>query len=60
MAKNNRSLLSDATKIRLAQAQGAGDRATPGDYGLLTSKETGNMVKLAISLAEQTLAGQQR
>ena len=53
-----RSLLSDATKMHLARMQGAGDRAQPGDYGLLTSKEAGNMVKYAILAAEQTLSGQ--
>lgn len=51
-----RSILSDATKIRLAQLQGAGDRAQPGYYGNLTSEETGNFVKYALYLAEQTLS----
>lgn len=59
MARNNKSLLSDATKLRLAQAQGAGDRVRPGYYGNLTSREAGNLVKFAIATAEQTLAGGQ-
>lgn len=58
MARNNRSPLSDATKMRLAQIQGAGDRVSPGDYGNLTSREAGNFVKYAIAAAEQSLAGQ--
>ncbi|MFZ5814926.1 MAG: hypothetical protein ACOY93_06440 [Bacillota bacterium] len=53
-----RSLLSDETKMFLARLQGAGDRAQPGDYGLLTSREAGSMVKYAIMAAEQALAGQ--
>ncbi|MBP2019929.1 small acid-soluble spore protein F (minor alpha/beta-type SASP) [Symbiobacterium terraclitae] len=53
-----RSLLSDATKMHLARLQGAGDRVQPGDYGMLTSREAGNMVKYAIQAAEQALAGQ--
>lgn len=60
MARNRRSILSDAAKLQLAQVQGAGDRARPGDYGNLTSREAGSMVKYAIALAEQTLAGQQQ
>lgn len=53
-----RSLLSDETKMFLARLQGAGDRAQPGDYGLLTSREAGSLVKYAIMAAEQALAGQ--
>lgn len=58
MARNRRSLLSDATKMELARIQGAGDRVSPGDYGLLTSKEAGNFVKYAIASVEQRLAAQ--
>ena len=58
MARNKRSFFSDATKMRLAQMQGAGDRVRPGDYGNLTSREAGNFVKYAIIAAEQSLAGQ--
>lgn len=53
-----RSLLSDATKMHLARLQGAGERAHPGDYGLLTSKEAGSFTKYAIIAAEQALSGQ--
>ena len=52
-----RSLLSEETKLHLARMQGAGDRVQPGDYGQLTSREAGNMVKYAIQIAEQALAG---
>jgi len=58
VARNRKSLLSDATKLRLAQVQGAGDRVTPGDYGNLTSREAGSFTKYAIIAAEQALAGQ--
>jgi small acid-soluble spore protein F (minor alpha/beta-type SASP) len=54
----NRSFLSDATKMRLAQLQGAGDRVSPGDYGNLTSREAGNFVKYALAAAERSLADQ--
>lgn len=57
MAKK-RSILSDETKLRLAAIQGAGSRAQPGDYGNLSSRECGNMVKLAVQLAEQQLSNQ--
>lgn len=59
MARNRRSLLSDSTKLELARAQGAGDRVSPGDYGGLTSKEAGNFVKYALTVAEQSLAENQ-
>ncbi len=58
MARNRKSLLSDATKMRLAQVQGAGDRVRPGDYGNLTSREAGSFTKYAIIAAEQALASQ--
>lgn len=53
-----RSLLSDETKMYLARLQGAGDRAQPGDYGGLTSREAGSFTKYAIMAAEQALSGQ--
>lgn len=59
MARRRNSLLSDATKMRLAALQGAGDRVTPGDYGNLTSKEAGSFTKFAIIAAEQALSGGQ-
>lgn len=52
-----RSILSDATKQRLAQAQGVTPES-PGYYGNLTSKQAGNFVKLALQQAEQQLAAQ--
>ncbi|HYG56557.1 MAG TPA: small, acid-soluble spore protein, alpha/beta type [Symbiobacteriaceae bacterium] len=58
MARNRRSLLSDSTKLYLAQLQGAADRVAPGDYGNLTSREAGNFVKYAIASVEQSLSGQ--
>lgn len=58
MARNRRSLLSDSTKVRLAQLQGAGDRVQPGYYGNLSSRENGNFVKYAIAAAERSMAGQ--
>jgi small acid-soluble spore protein F (minor alpha/beta-type SASP) len=58
VARNRRSLLSDSTKVRLAQLQGAGDRVQPGYYGDLSSRENGNMVKFALAAAERSLAGQ--
>lgn len=60
MARNRRPILSDETKLRLAQMQGAGDRVQPGDYGNLTSREAGSLVKYAIAVAERALSGQQQ
>ncbi len=58
MARNRKSLLSDATKLRLAQLQGAGDRVQAGYYGNLTSREAGSFTKFAIIAAEKALAGE--
>lgn len=44
--------------MHFARLQGAGDRVQPGNYGELTSREAGNMVKYAIQTAQQILAGQ--
>jgi small acid-soluble spore protein F (minor alpha/beta-type SASP) len=57
MSRNRQSLLSDASKLALAQLQGAGDRVSPGDYGNLTSREAGNFTKYAVMVAEKALAG---
>lgn len=59
MARKRKSLLSDATKVRFAQLEGAGDRVQPGYYGNLTSREAGSFTKYAIIAAEKALAGQQ-
>jgi hypothetical protein len=58
VARRRRSLLSDQTKLQLAQIQGAGDRVQPGYYGDLSSRETGSFTKYAIAAAERALAGQ--
>lgn len=58
MARNRKSLLSDATKLRFAQLEGAGDRVQAGYYGNLTSREAGSFTKYAIIAAEKALAGQ--
>jgi small acid-soluble spore protein F (minor alpha/beta-type SASP) len=55
MSRSGRSLLSEEVKQYLARIQGAGDRARPYDYGDLTSRETGNFVKYALSAAEEIL-----
>lgn len=58
MARNRRPILSDQTKVFLAQVQGAGDRVQPGYYGDLTSREAGSFTKYAVAAAERALSGQ--
>lgn len=53
-----RSILSEATKYKLAALQGAAHKIEGNYYGKLTSEECGNMVKYALQLTEQQLAGQ--
>lgn len=54
---SKRSILSEETKRRFAEAQGVTPEA-PGSYGNLTSRQAGNFVRLAIEQAEQQLRAQ--
>lgn len=51
-----RSIMSDRLKYELAQELGVADVvARDGDFGSVSSRDCGNMVKLAIMRAESTL-----
>lgn len=51
-----RSLMSDQLKYELAQELGFADKVQQGDWGNITTREAGNLVKAAIIRAEQQLA----
>lgn len=51
-------VMSDKLKKRLAHDLGFGNKIEDGDWGDVTTREVGMMVKEAIKRAEQTLAEQ--
>lgn len=51
-----RSLMSDQLKYELAQELGFAHKVQQGDWGNITTREAGNLVKAAIIRAEQQLA----
>lgn len=51
-----RGFMSDRLKYELAQELGFYDRVKDGDWGNITTREAGNLVKAAIVRAERTLA----
>jgi small acid-soluble spore protein F (minor alpha/beta-type SASP) len=51
----NRSIMSDRLKFELAQELGVADTvARDGDFGNVSSRNCGNLVRLAIERAERT------
>ena len=52
----NRGIMSDRLKFELAQELGVADEvARTGDFGSVSSRNCGNLVKLAIERAERSL-----
>ena len=52
----NRSIMSDRLKFELARELGVADVvAREGDFGSVSSRDCGNLVKLAIQRAENPL-----
>lgn len=51
-----RSLMSDQLKYELAQELGFAHKVQQGDWGNITTREAGNLVKAAIMRAERQLA----
>ncbi len=51
-----RSLMSEQLKYELAQELGFAHKVQQGDWGNITTREAGNLVKAAIMRAEQQLA----
>jgi len=52
--------MSDQLKYELAQDLGFYDKVKDGDWGNITTREAGNMVKAAIIRAEKMLAENNR
>ncbi|HKM17636.1 MAG: small, acid-soluble spore protein, alpha/beta type [Firmicutes bacterium] len=51
-----RGIMSDRLKYELAQDLGFYDKVKNGDWGNITTRDAGNMVKAAIIRAEKMLA----
>lgn len=50
-----RSLMSDALKYELAQELGFAHKVQDGDWGDITTREAGSLVRAAIQRAEREL-----
>ncbi|HHT71922.1 MAG: small, acid-soluble spore protein, alpha/beta type [bacterium] len=59
MARRRRSVMSDKLKYELAEELGVADIVRREGFGGVTSRDCGNMVRLAIERAERTLANQE-
>jgi len=57
MASKGRSIMSEQLKQRLAQELGVADKVRDGNWGNVSSRDCGNIVKLAIQHAERQLSG---
>lgn len=55
-----RSIMSDALKYELAKELGVEDVVRTEGWGSVSSRNCGNLVKLAIERAERALADQQQ
>ncbi|MGI6130090.1 MAG: small, acid-soluble spore protein, alpha/beta type [bacterium] len=60
MARRRRGTMSDELKYELAEELGVADIVRREGFGSVTSRDCGNLVKLAIERAERTLADQDR
>jgi len=54
-----RGLMSDALKYELAQELGFADKVRNGDWGQVTTREAGSLVRAAIERAERQAAQRQ-
>jgi len=57
MGRRRRGVMTEAFKQELARDLGFAHKVEREGWGAITAKEAGNMVKRAIQLAEQSLAG---
>jgi len=57
MARRRRGVMSEQLKTELAKDLGFYDKVQREGWGGITTKDAGNMVKRAIQIAEQRLAG---
>ena len=51
-------IMSEESKYELAEELGFADKVQNGDWGNITTREAGSLVKLAIKKAEKTMAQQ--
>jgi small acid-soluble spore protein F (minor alpha/beta-type SASP) len=51
--------MSEQVKQRLAQELGVADKVQNGNWGNVSSRDCGNIVKLAIQYAERQMSGRQ-
>ncbi|NMB39360.1 MAG: small, acid-soluble spore protein, alpha/beta type [Firmicutes bacterium] len=58
MSRRN-GLMSERLKYELAKELGFYDKVKDGDWGNITTREAGNMVKAAIVRAEKIMADQE-
>lgn len=57
MAKRRGGIMSDGLKMEIAKELGFYDTVVKdGDFGSVPARECGNMVKMAIQMAERNLA----
>ncbi len=55
MASKGQRIMSDQLKQRLAQEMGIADRVVNGNWGNVSARDCGNLVKAAIRHAQQQL-----
>ncbi|TDX45525.1 small, acid-soluble spore protein, alpha/beta type [Orenia marismortui] len=51
-------IMSDKTKYELAEELGFADKVKDGDWGNITTREAGSLVKRAIEKVEESMAQQ--
>ncbi|MCK8828162.1 alpha/beta-type small acid-soluble spore protein [Natroniella acetigena] len=53
------NIMSDETKYELAEELGFADKVKDGDWGNITTREAGSLVKRAVEKTEKSLAQQE-
>ncbi len=56
MARRNRSVMSEELKYELAKELGVADTVAKEGWGSVSSRDCGNLVRLAIERAEKAIA----
>ena len=59
MARRRRGIMSEQLKYELAKELGVADIVRREGFGGVSSRDCGNMVRLAIERAERTVANQE-
>lgn len=55
MSRRNRSIMSEGLKQQIAEELGFGDTVRQEGFGAISSRNCGNMVKMAIQMAERNM-----